>query len=426
MSSIHTHLTIRQCRARILANGLKCITVNDIHADKSSAAVVVGSGSRDDGQVQGLAHCVEHMLFLGTAEYKDDIWKYLASHGGSGNAYTSYDDTRYFFACNHDALGDALHRFSSFFRCPTLDKDALLREVHAIDAEYHKDRLHDGRRLWQVVKSQAFPDDPFAGFPNGNIDTLLPNRTIWNKSRSIDRLHKAVQRYFSDNYTGNNMTVCVVSNASLDMMDNMIDKCFSSLKSGRSRTFDEQHPFPPSSLGRIVAMKPIMATKSLDIMFPMPVSSSNEDLELSGVLSRIILSEHSGSLMDGLKSSGQISNGSAGLMYAGSRFSMFGLSFELAKNSNYDRIIDETFHYLKSLRAVASQSHDKYSLPPPIEINDLWCDSVVKSVNNWHGTDCIASTIRESTISQLSHLLQGDKEDAEAMAMRIATVCEEI
>ena len=53
--------------------------------------VKVGSWS-DPEDTPGLAHFLEHMLFLGTEKYpaEDDYKKYLASHGGSSNAQTSH------------------------------------------------------------------------------------------------------------------------------------------------------------------------------------------------------------------------------------------------------------------------------------------------------------------------------------------------
>ena len=39
----------------------------------------------------GLAHFLEHMLFLGTEKYPDEnvYSKFLSEHGGSSNAYTT-------------------------------------------------------------------------------------------------------------------------------------------------------------------------------------------------------------------------------------------------------------------------------------------------------------------------------------------------
>ena len=55
-----------------LKNGLRVLLISDPDTDKSAAAldVRVGSGS-DPEERPGLAHLLEHMLFLGTEQYPE-------------------------------------------------------------------------------------------------------------------------------------------------------------------------------------------------------------------------------------------------------------------------------------------------------------------------------------------------------------------
>ena len=79
----------RDYRALMLDNGLEALVVSDPHADKAAAAINVNVGSGDDPDDRpGLAHFLEHMLFLGTGKYPDagEYDRFLAEHGGSGNA----------------------------------------------------------------------------------------------------------------------------------------------------------------------------------------------------------------------------------------------------------------------------------------------------------------------------------------------------
>ena len=62
----------REYRSLELDNGLKVILVSDKEADKAAASLAVSVGSGDDPQGrQGLAHFLEHMLFLGTEPFPD-------------------------------------------------------------------------------------------------------------------------------------------------------------------------------------------------------------------------------------------------------------------------------------------------------------------------------------------------------------------
>lgn len=63
----------RTYKAIKLANELECVLIQDVDALKSSAALSVGVGSfKDPITSQGLAHYLEHMLFMGTAKYPDE------------------------------------------------------------------------------------------------------------------------------------------------------------------------------------------------------------------------------------------------------------------------------------------------------------------------------------------------------------------
>ena len=49
--------------------------------------------------------------------------------------FTFCQDTNYHFDVNVDALEEALDRFSQFFICPLISKDAVEREVKAVTSE---------------------------------------------------------------------------------------------------------------------------------------------------------------------------------------------------------------------------------------------------------------------------------------------------
>ena len=55
-----------------LQNNLQCLVISDQDAQKSAAALSVSVGSLQDPQeAQGLAHYLEHMLFMGTEKYPE-------------------------------------------------------------------------------------------------------------------------------------------------------------------------------------------------------------------------------------------------------------------------------------------------------------------------------------------------------------------
>ena len=88
-----------------LENGLQVLLISDPHTDKAAAALDVNVGSSSDPKGrEGLAHFLEHMLFLGTEKYPraGEYQEYIAAHGGGHNAYTAFENTNYFFDIDKD------------------------------------------------------------------------------------------------------------------------------------------------------------------------------------------------------------------------------------------------------------------------------------------------------------------------------------
>ena len=63
---------------------------------------------------------------------------FLNSHGGSSNAYTSQENTVYYFDVQNDHFEDALDLFASFFICPLFTESSTSREIQAVDNENTK------------------------------------------------------------------------------------------------------------------------------------------------------------------------------------------------------------------------------------------------------------------------------------------------
>ena len=73
----------RRYRAIRLKNDLTALLISDKDAEKSGAALDVHVGHfSDPDELPGLAHFLEHMLFLGTKKYPDEnsYAEYLQSH----------------------------------------------------------------------------------------------------------------------------------------------------------------------------------------------------------------------------------------------------------------------------------------------------------------------------------------------------------
>ncbi|MZH46951.1 MAG: peptidase M16, partial [Nitrospinae bacterium] len=139
----------RKTQTLSLENGLDVLLISDPDVHRSAVALSVGTGYLyDPDEKAGLAHYLEHMLFLGTEKYPEvgSYKKFLDSHSGGSNTYTSGNITNYFFQVSHDGFDEALDRFSDFFKAPLFDKTYSEREVKAVNNEHEKNKLNDGWR----------------------------------------------------------------------------------------------------------------------------------------------------------------------------------------------------------------------------------------------------------------------------------------
>ncbi|KAI7551489.1 hypothetical protein KC319_g13613, partial [Hortaea werneckii] len=90
----------RTYRVVKLPNDLEALLIHDPETDKAAAAMDVNVGAFADAEdMPGMAHAVEHLLFMGTEKYpgENDYNQYLTKYGGYSNAFTASTSTNYYF-----------------------------------------------------------------------------------------------------------------------------------------------------------------------------------------------------------------------------------------------------------------------------------------------------------------------------------------
>ena len=90
----------RNYEFRVLENGLRLLVISDPKTEFSACAYRVDVGSFEEpDEFPGLAHFLEHMLFLGSSKYpdSDEYNNFFNKYGGYSNAWTSDNYTTYNF-----------------------------------------------------------------------------------------------------------------------------------------------------------------------------------------------------------------------------------------------------------------------------------------------------------------------------------------
>ena len=98
----------------------------------ASVSISVNAGSfNDPPNRQGLAHFLEHMIFMGSKKYPNEteFGNLIASNGGYSNAFTEYELTNYQFKINYNQLKVALDMKANLLFEPLLKGDAQEREI---------------------------------------------------------------------------------------------------------------------------------------------------------------------------------------------------------------------------------------------------------------------------------------------------------
>uniref|UniRef100_A0A8C3F765 Nardilysin n=1 Tax=Chrysemys picta bellii TaxID=8478 RepID=A0A8C3F765_CHRPI len=168
----------------------------------SAAALCVAVGSFCDPEdLPGLAHFLEHMVFMGSLKYPDEngFDAFLKKHGGSDNASTDCERTVFHFDIQQKYFKEALDRWAQFFIHPLMIRDAIDREVEAVDSEYQLARPSDANRRELLLGSLARPGHPMKKFFWGNAETLKHEPKKSNTD-IYTRLRDFWQHYYSAHY----------------------------------------------------------------------------------------------------------------------------------------------------------------------------------------------------------------------------------
>lgn len=328
-----------------LANRLRVLLICDPQTDKSAASLAVNTGHFDDPvDRQGMAHFLEHMLFLGTRTYPKpgEYQQFMSRHGGSNNAWTGTEFTNFFFDIDNGFFEAGLHRFSQFFICPTFAPEWVDKERNAVDSEYRLKLQDDVRRSYQVHKETVNPAHPFAKFSVGNLDTLadLPGRD----------LRSDLIAFYETHYSADRMALVMLSPASIDTQLAWCDRFFSAIPDRRLDPPALSVPlYRLDDLGIRIQIKPVKETRKLALTFPLPSVDALYDKKPLTFLSHLIGYEGEGSLLSLLKGRGWVNQLAAGGGISGANFKDFGVSFGLTPLGldHVDEIIAALFGYLK-------------------------------------------------------------------------------
>jgi insulysin len=329
-----------------LNNGVEAYLISDPEVDQSAAAVCMEAGSwQDPEKYPGMAHFLEHMLFMGTEAYpgEDDYSKYIQDNGGTINAFTTSDRTVYMFSINNHAFVGALDRFSHFFIDPLFNPACINRELQAVDQENSKNLENDFWRAHMVFKETSKEGHPLTKFSTGNAETLsgIPQ--------------EALKKWYKTHYSADKLHLVMLSSLPLEEMIDLAIADFSAVEkvpspkdpslSGAMLSKEQQ--------GHMIYIQPIKDLKILSLMWEMPKNLSSIDQKWTEELISYALSEASDhSLLKELKKEKLVERINAGSDRFGKTELFFRIDIELTDKglSQIDTIILRCYQALARLK----------------------------------------------------------------------------
>lgn len=329
----------------VLDNNLRVVLVHDPSAQKSAAALTVNVGHFDDpNDREGLAHYVEHMLFLGTEKYPQmgEFQQYTSQHGGVNNAWTGTEHTSFYFDIAPNAFEQGLDRFSQFFITPLFHAEALDKERQAIESEYRLKLNDDTRRLYQVQKETINPAHPYAKFSVGNLVTLADNEQGTIRDEIMD--------FYYRQYSADLMTLTLVGAHSLEEMELWVQEKFNAIKNLNLAGKQVEIPYVTSQdVATFVQIEPIKEIRKLILTFPLAQQEDSYQAKPLSYFAHLVGYEGKGSLMNALHDKGWITSLSAGSGASGSNYREFSISCSLEPEGlkNIDNICQAVFDYLR-------------------------------------------------------------------------------
>lgn len=280
----------------VLPNQLDVLIVSDARFKKSSAAMAVAVGSLEDPETaQGMAHYLEHMLFLGTKEFpkSDEYSTFMETNGGWDNAYTSDEVTNYMFEVDNQAIDGALHRFSRFFSTPLFDATYLEREKNAVNSEFEKNIKQDGWRVDRYINTLASQDHPYRKFSTGNTKTL----------KAVTR--DDVVAFYKKYYSANNMKLVVMSALPSKEIRSQVMKYFSDVPNFNVTKPSYKDAFFDSTLTkRLHFIKTINDKEEMTVLFNVPDETDYWKSKPLSIISKLLGDEGPGSVLSVLKKEG--------------------------------------------------------------------------------------------------------------------------
>ncbi|XP_034475038.1 nardilysin [Drosophila innubila] len=195
----------------------------------AACAIMIDYGSfAEPRNYQGLAHFLEHMIFMGSEKYPEEniFDAHIKKCGGFTNALTDCEDTLFYFEVAEKHLDSSLDYFTALMKHPLMKQEAMQRERCSVDSEFQQIVQEDETRRDQLLASLATDGYPHGTFAWGNLKTLKQNV-------DDEVLHKLLHEIRRDHYAANRMYLCLQARLPIEELESLVLRHFADIPSNQ-------------------------------------------------------------------------------------------------------------------------------------------------------------------------------------------------
>lgn len=319
-----------------LSNKLQVFFEHNEQIKLSCVMIVVKIGYMLD-KFSGMAHFLEHMLFNGTAKYPEEKYfsQFITKNGGYTNAFTTHENTCYYYTIDTNALEQSLEIFSQFFIHPLFDSNTVNREREAVNAEHEKNLNDDGWRFQNVLKQVVNKNNTFGKFSTGSNSTL-----------DIDNINEEIRELFNLYYSSDLMTLFVVTNADAKNIINSIKSNFSEITIKSKPNMPDKN-LPIFDVPKTLYIVPISDITKITLCWELPAFKKSPQSNPIDFISYLLNHEGHKTLHHVLTENGYILNFHSGTYESIGNKSIFYIDISLNNEDDISNVINVVFHYIQ-------------------------------------------------------------------------------
>ncbi len=189
----------------------------------------VGSVEEPSGK-EGMAHLLEHMMFLGSNRYsKDKFSEILKNIGASYNAYTSYDITLYHFSAPAIFLEDIIKIESDRTKWLVLDEKAMENEKKVVNEERNMQSNSPYVSFYTYVVPYLFPTTNYGR-------SIIGYEEDFNKITISD-----LKAFYNMWYNPNNAKLFISGDINFDKVEKLVKKYYDSIDNSTDKYVYSQY-----------------------------------------------------------------------------------------------------------------------------------------------------------------------------------------